>query len=94
MVYGHIFRNGMLIVVAGMPGVLISVLFTGSLIIEVIFSLDGLGRLSFEAIVRRDYPVVFGTLFIFSLIGLILGLISDLIYVLIDPRIDFEARNT
>ena len=94
MLYGHVFRNGMLIVIAGMPGVIISVLFGASLIIEVIFSLDGLGRLGFEAIVDRDYPVVFGTLYMFSLLGLIMGLVTDLMYVLIDPRIDFESRET
>ncbi len=94
VLYGHVFRNGMLIVIAGMPGVIISVLFGASLIIEVIFSLDGLGRLGFEAIVDRDYPVVFGTLYMFSLLGLIMGLVTDLMYVLIDPRIDFESRET
>ena len=89
---GHVFRNAMLIVVAGFPVVFVSVFFGSSLIIETIFSLDGLGRMGFEAAVARDYPVVFGTLFIFSLIGLIIGLISDLMYVWIDPRIDFESK--
>ncbi|WP_121630897.1 microcin C ABC transporter permease YejB [Tropicibacter alexandrii] len=92
VLYGHIFRNAMLIVIAGMPAVFIGVFFGGSIIIETVFSLDGLGRLGFEAAVQRDYPVMFGTLFFFSLIGLVIGIISDLMYVLIDPRIDFEKR--
>ncbi|MEL0133505.1 MAG: ABC transporter permease subunit, partial [Rhodobiaceae bacterium] len=92
VLYGHVFRNAMLIVIAGFPAVFVSVFFGSSLIIETIFSLDGLGRMGFEAAVARDYPVVFGTLFIFSLIGLVIGLISDLMYVWIDPRIDFESR--
>ncbi len=92
VLYGHVFRNAMLIVIAGFPATLISMLFTGSVLIEVIFSLDGLGLLGFEAVVNRDYPVVFGTLFIFSLIGLVLNLINDVIYTAIDPRIDFEAQ--
>jgi microcin C transport system permease protein len=92
VLYGHVFRNAMLIVVAGFPGALISILFTGSLLIEVIFSLDGLGLLGFEAAINRDYPVMFATLYVFTLIGLLLNLISDLVYVVIDPRIDFEAR--
>ncbi|MDQ2089575.1 microcin C ABC transporter permease YejB [Marimonas arenosa] len=92
VLYGHVFRNAMLIVIAGFPAVFIGVFFGGSLIIETIFSLDGLGRLGFEAAVARDYPVMFGTLFIFGLIGLIVGLLSDLMYVLVDPRIDFERR--
>ncbi|MGR3495726.1 microcin C ABC transporter permease YejB [Citreimonas sp.] len=92
VLYGHIFRNAMLIVIAGFPAVFIGVFFSGSLIIETIFSLDGLGRLGFEAAVARDYPVIFGTLFIFGLIGLIVGILSDLMYVLVDPRIDFEKR--
>ncbi len=92
--YGHIFRNAMLIIIAGFPGAFIGVFFGSSLIIEVVFSLDGLGRLGFESIVNRDYPVVFATLYIFGLMGLIVGLISDLMYVWIDPRIDFESRNT
>ncbi|QHQ33920.1 microcin C ABC transporter permease YejB [Algicella marina] len=94
VLYGHVFRNAMLIIVAGIPGILVSVLFGASLIIEVIFSLDGLGRLAFEAALNRDYPVYFGTLYIFGLLGLILGIISDLMYVWVDPRIDFESRNT
>lgn len=92
VLYGHVFRNAMLIVIAGFPAVFIGVFFGGSLIIETIFSLDGLGRLGFEAAVARDYPIVFGTLFIFGLIGLVVGIISDLMYVLVDPRIDFERR--
>ena len=92
VLYGHVFRNGMLIVVAGFPAAFISVFFGASILIETIFSLDGLGRLGFEAAVGRDYPVMFGTLFIFSLIGLTMGLVTDLMYVLIDPRIDFEKR--
>jgi len=92
VLYGHVFRNAMLIVIAGFPAVFIGVFFGGSLIIETIFSLDGLGRLGFEAAVARDYPIVFGTLFIFGLIGLVVGILSDLMYVLVDPRIDFEKR--
>ncbi len=92
VLYGHVFRNAMLIIIAGFPGAFITAFFTGSLLIETIFSLDGLGLLSFESIVNRDYPVVFGTLYIFSLLGLIVNLISDLTYTWVDPRIDFEAR--
>ncbi|KXS52281.1 MAG: microcin C transport system permease protein [Marinobacter sp. T13-3] len=92
VLYGHVFRNAMLIVIASLPGVLVSLFFTGSLLIEVIFSLDGLGLLGFEAALNRDYPVIFGTLFIFTLMGLVLKLISDITYVLVDPRIDFESR--
>jgi len=92
VLYGHVFRNAMLIVIAGFPAAFISIFFGASLIIEVLFSLDGLGRLGFEATVTRDYPVIFGTLFVFGLVGLLMGIISDLMYVLVDPRIDFEAR--
>ena len=92
VLYGHVFRNAMLIIVAGFPGAFISAFFSGSLLIETIFSLDGLGLLSFESIYKRDYPVVFATLYIFSLIGLLTTLISDLTYTWIDPRIDFEKR--
>jgi microcin C transport system permease protein len=92
VLYGHIFRNGMLIVIAGFPSAFIGILFTGSLLIEVIFSLDGLGLLGFEAALNRDFPVLFGTLFFFSLLGLIMNLIGDLAYVVVDPRIDFESR--
>jgi microcin C transport system permease protein len=92
ILYGHVFRNAMLIVIAGFPAVFIGVFFGGSLIIETIFSLDGLGRMGFEAAVARDYPVIFGTLFVFGLVGLTVGILSDLMYVFIDPRIDFEGR--
>src|ERR1700752_3034254 len=92
VLYNHIFRNAMLIVIAGFPGAFIHAFFSGSLLIETIFSLDGLGLLSFESVLNRDYPVVFGTLYIFSLIGLVVNLISDLTYMWVDPRIDFEAR--
>lgn len=92
VLYGHVFRNAMLIVIAGFPGAFISAFFTGSLLIETIFSLDGLGFLGYRSIIERDYPVVFATLFIFSLIGLIVSLLSDLLYTWIDPRIDFESR--
>lgn len=94
VLYGHIFRNAMLLVIAGFPRTLISLLFTGSLLIEVIFSLDGLGLLGFEAAQHRDYPVVFGTLYFFGLIGLLLNVISDITLYLVDPRIDFEQRKT
>ncbi|MXN66834.1 microcin C ABC transporter permease YejB [Stappia sp. GBMRC 2046] len=92
VLYGHVFRNAMLIVVAGFPGAFISAFFAGSLLIETIFSLDGLGLLGFEAVINRDYAVVFATLYIFSLLGLVVNLISDLTYTWIDPRIDFESR--
>ncbi|KAA1175141.1 microcin C ABC transporter permease YejB [Marinobacter salinexigens] len=92
VLYGHVFRNAMLIVIASLPGVLVTLFFTGSLLIEVIFSLDGLGLLGFEAALNRDYPVMFGTLYIFTLMGLILKLVSDITYVIVDPRIDFESR--
>ena len=92
VLYGHVFRNAMLLFIAGFPSALIGIFFTGSLLIEVIFSLDGLGLLSFEAAINRDYPVVFGTLFLFTLLGLVLKLIGDLTYMLVDPRIDFESR--
>lgn len=92
VLYGHVFRNAMLIIIAGFPAAFVSLFFAGSLLIEVIFSLDGLGLLGFEAVVNRDYPVFFGTLFIFTLIGLVMKLISDLVYVLVDPRIDFQSR--
>ena len=92
VLYGHVFRNAMLIVIAGFPGAFIHAFFSGSLLIETIFSLDGLGLLGFESVLNRDYPVVFGTLFIFSLVGLVVNLLSDLAYMWIDPRIDFEAR--
>jgi len=94
ILYGHVFRNAMLIIIAGFPAAFVSIFFTGSMLIEVIFSLDGLGLLSFEAVTTRDYPVFFGTLFIFTLMGLIIKLISDLVYVLVDPRIDFQSRES
>jgi microcin C transport system permease protein len=93
VLYGHVFRNAMLIVVAGFPSAFIGILFTGALLVEVIFSLDGLGLLGFEAAINRDYPVMFGTLFVFTLLGLILNLFGDLMYHVIDPRIDFEKRD-
>ena len=92
ILYGHIFRNAMLIVIAGFPSAFIGILFGSSLLIELIFSLDGLGLLGFEAVVNRDYPVVFGTLYIFTLMGLLMGILGDLAYHMVDPRIDFEAR--
>jgi microcin C transport system permease protein len=92
VLYGHVFRNAMLIVIAGFPGALLRILFTSALLIEIIFSLNGLGLLGYEAVIDRDYPVMFGTLYIFTLIGLIFNLIGDLTYMLVDPRIDFERR--
>jgi microcin C transport system permease protein len=92
VLYGHIFRNAMLIVIAGFPGAFVRAFFGGALLIETIFSLDGLGLLGFESVLNRDYPVVFATLYMFSLLGLVVGLISDLTYTWVDPRIDFETR--
>jgi microcin C transport system permease protein len=92
ILYGHVFRNAMLLIIAGVPAAFVSAFFSGSLLIETIFSLDGLGLLSFESAIKRDYPVVFASLFIFSLIGMVLGILSDFIYTLVDPRIDFETR--
>ena len=92
VLYGHVFRNAMLIVIAGFPAAFVGVLFTGSLLTEIIFSLDGLGLLGYEAAVQRDYPVVFGTLFVYTLVGLVLKIVSDLTYTVVDPRIDFERR--
>ena len=94
VLYGHVFRNAMLIIIAGFPAAFIFAFFSGSLLIETIFSLDGIGLLSFESIINRDYPVVFATLFIFSLLGMVVQLITDFIYTLVDPRIDFESRET
>lgn len=94
VLYGHVFRNAMLIVISGFPGALISILFTGSLLTEVIFSIDGIGLLGFQAALSRDYPVMFGTLYCFTLLGLAVNLIEDLTYVLVDPRIDFARRDT
>jgi microcin C transport system permease protein len=92
VLYGHVFRNAMLIIIAGIPAALISVFFTGAFLVEIIFNLDGLGLLGFESVLNRDYPVIFGTLFIFTLVGMLLKLVSDLAYMLVDPRIDFESR--
>jgi len=93
VLYGHVFRNAMLIVIAGFPGAFIGILFAGELLIEVIFSLNGLGLLGFEAAVNRDYPVMFGTLYVYTLIGLVLNIVTDLTYMAVDPRIDFERRD-
>ncbi len=92
VMYGHVFRNAMLIVVAGFPSAFIGILFTGSLLIEIIFSINGLGLLGYEALIGRDYPIIFGTLFFFTLVGLVVNLMGDMMYVVIDPRIDFERR--
>ncbi|MGB3277845.1 MAG: microcin C ABC transporter permease YejB [Pseudorhodobacter sp.] len=92
VLYGHVFRNAMLIVIAGFPAAFVSIFFGQSLIIETIFSLDGLGQMGFKAVVERDYPVMFGTLYAFGIMGLLVGIISDMMYVWIDPRIDFEGR--
>ena len=92
VLYGHVFRNAMLIVIAGFPSAFVHAFFSGSLLIETIFSLDGLGLLGFESVLNRDYPVVFATLYIMSLVGLVVNLISDLTYTWVDPRIDFETR--
>jgi len=94
VLYGHVFRNAMLIVIAGFPSAFIRILFTGALLIEVIFSLDGLGLLGFEAAIDRDYPVMFATLYFFTLLGLLMGIVTDLTYAFVDPRIDFEARES
>ena len=94
VLYGHVFRNAMLIVIAGFPSAFISILFTSTLLIEIVFSLDGLGLLGFEATFSRDYPVMFGTLYFFSLLGLVMTLVGDLMYMVVDPRIDFERRET
>ncbi|TVS15062.1 MAG: microcin C ABC transporter permease YejB [Gammaproteobacteria bacterium] len=92
VLYGHVFRNAMLIVIAGFPAAFVGILFTGALLIEVIFSLDGLGLLGYEAVLKRDFPILFGTLFVFTLLGLVLNVVGDLTYVFVDPRIDFESR--
>jgi microcin C transport system permease protein len=92
VLYGHVFRNAMLIVIAGFPGAFIGILFTGALLVEIIFNLDGLGYLGYEAVISRDYPIMFGTLYVFTLIGLVTQIVSDLMYTVVDPRIDFEAR--
>jgi microcin C transport system permease protein len=92
VLYGHLFRNSMMIVIAGFPGAFVGAFFTGSLVIEIIFSLDGLGRLSYESVIDRDYPIVFANIYIYALFGLVVNLISDLTYTWVDPRIDFEGR--
>jgi microcin C transport system permease protein len=92
VLYGHIFRNAMLLIIAGFPGAFISAFFSGSLLIETVFSLDGLGLLGFESAIKRDYAVVFATLYIFALMGLVVNVVTDFIYTLVDPRIDFESR--
>ena len=92
VLYGHVFRNAMLLIVAGFPPAFIGILFSSSLLVEIIFSLDGLGLLGFESAIRRDYPVMFGTLYIFTLLGLLMQIIGDMMYTVVDPRIDFEAR--
>ena len=92
VLYGHVFRNAMLIVISGLPAAFIGIFLTSSMLIEIIFSIEGLGLLGWEAITGRDYPIVFATMFIYSLVGLVLTLITDLTYVLVDPRIDFESR--
>ena len=91
VLYGHVFRNAMLIVIAGFPAALVGILFTGAMLIEVIFSLDGLGLLGFEAVLSRDYPIMFGTLFVFTFVGLFMTLVSDIVYTVVDPRIDFSS---
>ena len=93
VLYGHVFRNAMMLIIAGFPGAFVGVFFGGSLLIETIFSLDGLGLLGFQSVANRDYPVVFATLYIFSLLGLVIGLVSDLAYMWVDPRLDFESRD-
>ncbi len=93
VLYGHVFRNAMMIIIAGFPAAFVGILFTGSMLTEIIFSLDGLGLLGFEAALKRDYPVMFGTLYFFTLFGLLLGILSDLMYHIVDPRIDFESRD-
>jgi len=92
ILYGHVFRNAMIIIIAGFPAAFIGMFFTGSMLVEVIFSLEGLGLLGFEAVVQRDYPIMFSTLYIFTLMGLIMGIITDITYTIVDPRIDFEKR--
>ncbi len=92
VLYGHVFRNAMLLIVAGFPAAFISILFTSALLIEIIFSLNGMGQLGFQAALQRDYPVMFGTLYVFSLLGLIMQIVGDILYTVVDPRIDFSAR--
>jgi microcin C transport system permease protein len=92
VLYGHVFRNAMLLIIAGFPAAFIGILFTGALLVEIVFSLDGLGLLGFEAAIRRDYPIMFATLYIFTLLGLVMQIVGDVMYTVVDPRIDFEAR--
>jgi microcin C transport system permease protein len=92
VLYGHVFRNAMLLIVAGFPQAFISILFTSALLVEIVFSLDGLGLLGFQSAIQRDYPVMFGTLYIFTLLGLLMQIVGDMLYTVVDPRIDFEAR--
>ncbi|WP_419898315.1 microcin C ABC transporter permease YejB [Roseomonas sp. USHLN139] len=92
VLYGHVFRNAMLLIIAGFPSAFIGIFFTGALLVEIVFTLDGLGQLGFDAAIRRDYPLMFGTLYIFTLLGLVMQIVGDLTYTLVDPRIDFEAR--
>ncbi len=92
VLYGHVFRNAMLLIVAGFPSAFIGILFSSALLVEIVFSLDGLGLLGFESAIRRDYPVMFGTLYIYTLFALVLQIVGDLLYTVVDPRIDFEAR--
>ena len=92
MLYRHVFRNAMLLIIAGFPSAFIGILFSSALLVEIIFSLDGLGLLGFESAIRRDYPVMFGTLYIFTLLGLVMQIVGDMLYTVVDPRIDFEAR--
>ena len=92
VLYGHVFRNAMLLIVAGFPQAFIGILFTSQLLVEIVFSLDGLGLLGFQSAIQRDYPVMFGTLYMFTLLGLLLQIVGDMMYTLVDPRIDFEAR--
>ena len=94
VLYRHVFRNAMLLIIAGFPAAFIGILFTSALLVEIIFSLDGLGLLGFESAIRRDYPVMFGTLYIFTLLGLVMQIVGDMMYTLVDPRIDFEARRS
>jgi len=92
VLYGHVFRNAMLLIIAGFPAAFIGILFTGALLVEIVFSLNGLGLLGFESAIGRDYPVMFGTLYVFTLLGLVMQIVGDFAYTLVDPRIDFEAR--
>ena len=92
MLYGHVFRNAMLLVIAGFPATFIAILFTSALLVEIVFSLNGLGLLGYNAVLQRDYPIMFGTLYIYTLTGLVMQIIGDFLYTVIDPRIDFETR--